>query len=180
MPIRGSCISQNYILISMELTVKKNVDTTGWVLKVFLGNIAEWWDEKPFVFDNEEYTNIDDFERDYPYLVDIQPPYYRTDPEWGTKTIKLCIDLRTGKVLNWPEGIDFDFNDYKLVDTGRYEIHQPSGELQAGYTGYVPGCFSIDERGYGDYLQFHIHDSQIVGWNFDQDDYDGFMEECNE
>ncbi len=164
----------------MELTVKKKVVVTGWFLRASLGRIAEWWEEEPFEFNGKEYTSIDDFEKDYPYLVGIQPPYYRSDPEEGTKTIKLCIDLRTGKVLNWPNNVDFDFNDYKLIDTGRYEICLPDGKLQAGYTGYVPGFFSIDGDGYGDYLRFHIQDAYVVGWNFDQDDYDLFMEECNE
>jgi len=164
----------------MELIVKKKVDVTGWFLKAFLGNLVEWWREEPFLFNGKEYTSIDDFEKDYPYLVDIQPPYYRSDPKEGTKTIKLCIDLRTGKVLNWPEGINFDFNNYKLVDTGRYEIHRQKGELQVGYTGYVPRCFSIDDAGYGDYLQFRIQDAHIVDWDFNQDNYDEFEEEDGE
>ena len=164
----------------MELTVKKKVDASGWFLRVFLGRIAKWWEEEPFEFNGKKYTGIDEFEKDYPYLVGVQPPYYRSDPKEGTKTIKLCIDLCTGKVLNWPEGINFDFNDYKLTDTGRYEIYRQDGELQIGYTGYVPGCFSIDERGYGDYLQFRIQDGHVIDWNFNQDNYNEFVDESNE
>lgn len=156
----------------MELTIKKKVDVSGWYLKVFLGNITKWWEEDLFEFNGKEYTNIDEFEQDYPYLVGVQPPYYRSDPKEGVKTIILCIDLRTGEVFNWPGGINFNFNDYKLVDTGRYEIYQLDGELQVGYTGYVPGCLSIDDSGYGDYLQFRIEDRHVVDWNFDQDYYD--------
>ena len=161
----------------MELKMTTKVDVSGWYLRVFMGNIAEWWDEEPFEFNGKEYTNINDFENDYPYLVGIQPPYYRSDPKEGTKTIKLCIDLCTGKVLNWIDGVNFDFNSYKLVDTGRYEVCNREGKVHAGYTGYVPGCLAIDDSGYGDYLQFHIEDGQVVDWNFDQDDYDEFVSE---
>ena len=161
----------------MELNIRKKVDATGWFLKALLGDVAEWWEEEPFKFNGKEYTNIDDFEKDYPQLVDIQPAYYRSDPKEGTKTLKLCIDLSTGKVLNWPEGINFDFNNYKLTDRGRYEIYQQDGELLTGYTGYVPDCFSIDDAGYGDYLQFRILNGRVIGWTFDQNDYDEFAED---
>ena len=161
----------------MELTIKKKVDVTGWFLKVFMGRIARYWKEEPFEFNGKEYTSIDDFEKDYPYLVEVQPHYYHTDPKEGTKTIKLCIDLCTGKVLNWPSNVNFDFNCTKLVDTGRYEVRNQHGELQAGYAGYVPRCFSIDDCGYGDYLQFRIENGYVVNWNFDQDDYNDFVSE---
>jgi hypothetical protein len=105
-------------------------------------------------------------------MVGIQPPYYSLDPKEGSKTIVLYIDLCTGNVPNWPGNVNFDFNNYKLVDTGRYEIHDRSGELVIGHTGYVPHCLSIDDCGYGDYLQFHIEGGHIVDWDFCQEDYD--------
>ena len=161
----------------MKLNVTKEVETKGWFLRAFLGDIAEWWYEEPFEFNGKEYTSIDDLEKDYPNLVGVQPPYYRLDPKEGTKTIKLCIDLETGKVLNWPEGVNFDFNGYRLVDRGRYEICDENGEVQVGYTGYVPRFLEIDDSGYGDYIQFHIIGDKVYGWGFDHDDYDSFFEE---
>lgn len=164
----------------MKLKLKTEAVVDGWFLCAFLGNIADWWKEEPFEFDGKEYISIDEFEKDYPCLVGFQPPYYSVDPKEGTKTLKLCIELGTGKVLNWPDEINFDFNDYKLVDTGRYEIRRQDGELQAEYAGYVPSCLSIDDAGYGDYLQFHIEDGHVVSWKFTQADYDSFVSESEE
>ena len=158
----------------MKLTIKKKVDVNGWFLKVFLGN-TKWWKNEPFVFNGKEYTNIDDFEKDYLTLVEVQPPYYSSEPKEGTKTVRFYIDLCTGEVPNWPLGVDFDFNNYKVVDTGRYEVRNQLGVLQAGYTGYVPDCLSIDRAGFGDYFQFRIENGRVCGWRFGQKDYDSIV-----
>ena len=159
----------------MILKVIKEVDASKWTLTAFFGSITRWWNEEPFEFGGKKYTDIDEFEKDYPSLVDLQPAFYDSDPKEGIKTIKLSIELETGKVVNWPAGIQKDFLDDKIVDTGRYVICDENGKMQAGYVGYVPDCFEIAKSGWGDYLEFQVTENgEIVGWRFGQPDYDEF------
>lgn len=164
----------------MKLTVTetKEIDTKGWTFCAYLGDV---FDEMrcfsgndhgvDFAFADQGFSSVEEFEKRYPELIGIQPPYYYGEKE-GKKTILLKIDLNTGKVLNWPKsGIAHSFVDYKIVDTGRYEIRDKKGNIVAQYTGYVPSC--VGHGGWGDYLTFSVDvQGNVSNWSFDQTDYD--------
>lgn len=156
----------------MKLLIKKEVEVKGWSLRAYLGEIIRWWDEDGFEFNGKEYHDFKEFKKDHPGLVMTQPPYYVGDPKEGTETIVLNIDLETGKVKNWPEGVEHGFYD-KIVDTGRWEILDEVGNVVVGKTDYVVSCLEIEDAGWGDYLEFIVgEDGFIRGWEFDQDDFD--------
>jgi hypothetical protein len=146
----------------MKLEVTREVDTTGWVLQAYLGDILETIDFQPFEFNEKEYENIGDLKKDYPALV-------KYNDYIGNPTIQLEIDINTGKVLNWPKGISQSFHTIKIVDTGYYRILDENGKEIVSYKGYVPDCLGE----YGDYLEFDIDENGMIeDWRFDQSDFD--------
>lgn len=147
----------------MKLTITKKieVDADNLRLDAYLGDFISDWEVEPFEFGDQEFQNLEEFEKKYPLLLDEQP-------EDGTRTIHLEINCKTGKVLNWPEGVEYDFTYRKIVDTGYYQLTY-NGEVVASRDGYVPECLGHD--GYGDYLMFEINkDGYIEDWEFGQDD----------
>lgn len=148
----------------MELQVKKTVDVV--CLEAALGDIERYFQDG-FQVGNKVYYSLYELQEDYPDIICSYLPCIHT--------INLEIDIDTGKVTNWPKNCPTDFHDIKIVDTGNYWLRDDNADLVVGYTGYVPSCLGRD--GYGDYLEFEIDgNSHIVGWSFDQDDYDEFEE----
>jgi len=76
------------------------------------------------------------------------------------------IELRTGKVVDWPQGMTADIH-YKVCDDGEYWLGDASGKKSAKWTGhYVPNAFlCVGDNGYGDYIILKISgDGSIVEW----------------
>jgi len=72
------------------------------------------------------------------------------------------IDLRTGKVVGWPEGVEADIH-YKVCDAGRYWLLDEAGERIAERDGYVPGDYLCHgDNGYGDYIIMTIDGSGAI------------------
>jgi len=72
------------------------------------------------------------------------------------------IDLRTGKVVGWPEGTTADIH-YKVCDDGRYWLLNEAGERIAERDGYVPGRYLCHgDNGYGDYIIMKIDGSGAI------------------
>lgn len=82
------------------------------------------------------------------------------------------IDIETGKILNWKEGVSAEIH-YKVVDGLAYEIKDDSGNVVlSAEDGYVPNTLSPKEIGYGDYIIMDIDESgQIQDWEFDPCDF---------
>jgi hypothetical protein len=147
----------------MEFQVRKPVNIV--CLRAVLGDIEAYFDDE-FTFGDKTYTSLDELCEDYPDIV--------TRERYGN-TIYLEIDIETGEVTNWPKNCPFDFYDIKVVDTGDYWLIDDNTDTVISYAGYVPSC--LGSGGYGDYLEFEIDkNSHIVGWSFDQEDYDEFEE----
>lgn len=74
------------------------------------------------------------------------------------------IDLPTGEIIGWPEGMDADIH-YKVCDAGEYWIldnHlRPIKKWQGSY---VPRLLCPMENGYGDYVILTIRGGMIQGW----------------
>lgn len=85
------------------------------------------------------------------------------------------IDLRTGKVVGWPEGTTADIH-YKVCDAGRYWLLNEAGERIAERDGYVPGQYLCHgDNGYGDYIIMSINsDGSIVNYDPPRDGMDGW------
>lgn len=87
------------------------------------------------------------------------------------------IDLRSGTVVGWPEGVTADVH-YKVCDDGRYWLLNETGERIAERDGYVPNSYLCHgDNGYGDYIimtigpegkiaDFSPPDGSRGGWKF--------------
>lgn len=74
----------------------------------------------------------------------------------------IIIDANTGKIQNWPEGTTADVR-YKVCDDGEYCI--TGHDFVVSRYGYVPDFLSIDDNGYGDYINMEIEaDGTITDW----------------
>lgn len=77
------------------------------------------------------------------------------------------IDLDTGRIRNWPEGVEADVH-YKVCDAGYYELLDSQGRSVAFIDGYVPDILSPAGSGYGDYIIMEIGgDGVIADWRAD-------------
>lgn len=76
------------------------------------------------------------------------------------------IDLTTGTVKNWPQGVIADVH-YKICDQGEYWLQDDQGTRVAKWEGhYVPDdILCIGGQGYGDYIIMNIGiDGKIDYW----------------
>lgn len=76
------------------------------------------------------------------------------------------IELATGRVLDWPQGIAADIH-YKACDAGEYWLQNEARQRIAKWGGYyVPdSILCVGDQGYGDYIIFKIGaDGVIEGW----------------
>lgn len=77
------------------------------------------------------------------------------------------IELSTGRILDWPEGVEADIH-YKVCDAGYYWLLDESKKRIAKWKGdYVPNDFlCVGDNGYGDYIIFKVGgDGLIIGWD---------------
>ena len=97
--------------------------------------------------------------------------------------IELLINIENGHIENWPDGKTGDFRTVKIVDTGHYELLDIAQRKLRVLDSYVPEFLSIEDKGYGDYLEFEV-DSKgyIKNWKFGDDELKETekWEECSE
>ena len=158
----------------MELEIIKRVKVNPKTLFVYIPNYRDNVFENVthyneiIIFNGVEYDSIETVENDYPELF--------SKNSRGEKCLILKIDVKTGKVVNWPNYSPYHFFDVKIVDEGEYRLIDNNDEVIAEYEGYVPEC--LGEGGYGDYLEFEIDSaSNILEWEFTQEHLNDFMEE---
>ena len=81
--------------------------------------------------------------------------------------IELLINIENGHIENWPDGKTGDFCTVKIVDTGHYELLDVAQRKLRVLDGYVPEFLSIEDKGYGDYLEFEVDaKGYIKNWKF--------------
>ena len=76
------------------------------------------------------------------------------------------IELATGRVLDWPQGLKADVH-YKVCDDGQYWLLDDSEARIAKWGGYyVPNAIlCVGDNGYGDYIIFKISaEGMVEGW----------------
>lgn len=86
-------------------------------------------------------------------------------PFGGDKYWDIKIDIETGFIIDWPNGITAKVH-YKVCDDGAYSLLAEDGEVIDLYEGYVLSCLSRLEAGYGDYIIMDIDGlGHIKGWD---------------
>lgn len=82
------------------------------------------------------------------------------------------IDVDTGKIVDWPEGVTADVH-YKVCDAGVYVLLDADRSEVHRSEGYVPGIMSPGGTGYGDYIIMSIDGAgQIAKWRADLSDFE--------
>lgn len=77
------------------------------------------------------------------------------------------IDLETGVIVDWPEGVTASVH-YKVCDAGVYTLLDKDGTEIARIDGYVPSILYPEGNGYGDYVIMEIDGTgQIKSWKND-------------
>lgn len=92
------------------------------------------------------------------------------------------IELATGRVLGWPEGMTADIH-YKVCDQGLYWLLDEAKQRIARWSGYyVPNdILCVGDNGYGDYIIFKIGgDGLITGWTAPGIDNDQWLPTATE
>lgn len=76
------------------------------------------------------------------------------------------IDLESGVIINWTQGIDAQIH-YKVCDAGEYYLLDEQKKRIAKWNGfYVPDdILCINDEGWGDYIIFNVNqDGKIKDW----------------
>ncbi len=82
------------------------------------------------------------------------------------------IEIETGKILNWKQGIKAEIH-YKVCDCCGWELKDDNGEVVlSAEDGYVPNTLAPKNIGYGDYIIMDIDEKGIIAdWSFDIADF---------
>jgi hypothetical protein len=88
------------------------------------------------------------------------------------KLWKPVIELETGKILNWQQGIKADVH-YKVCDNGSYFVKDAEGNtILSIEQGYVPSILFPKKSGYGDYILLDIDENGFIqDWKADLSDF---------
>ena len=96
-------------------------------------------------------------------------------PGRSGEILKMDVEIDTGKILDWPEGKDFDLF-MKVTDCGTYTLFDSDGKRVKTLTNdYVPHGVVPGE--YGDYVKFDIKNGIITNWPKNPDLKDFFPED---
>lgn len=90
---------------------------------------------------------------------------------------KPSIDLRDGRVIDWPEDTDAKIH-YKVCDDGDYWLADSDGTKRLKYCDdYVPDdLLCVGDRGYGDYIILTVGpDGKIADWTPPLIDFDEWV-----
>lgn len=125
----------------MKFTTKKEVEVVA--IRAHLG--VRYWE-------NAEVNGVEDTDGT---LIPLRDGDY-----W-----KITIDLKTGKIMDWPEGTTASVH-YKVCDDGVYMLLGEGDEVVFKDEGcYVPGILDVSGESYGDYIIFKVDgDGLIEGW----------------
>lgn len=85
---------------------------------------------------------------------------------------KPLIDIETGQILNWRQGVTASIH-YKVCDQCSWELKDESGKVVLSMEDdYVPETLYPKENGYGDYIIMDIDENGVIAdWDFDPSDF---------
>ena len=86
------------------------------------------------------------------------------------------IDVKTGKIVGWPEGVEANIH-YKVCDDGTYWLEDEDGLRYHEIESYVPGILDFEGDSDGDYIIMTVgKDGRIEEW-WDKRQIDSKLEE---
>lgn len=93
----------------------------------------------------------------------IEDTYGELMPLKENQSVRMTIDLESGRVLNWPEGTTAKLY-YKVCDQGEYFLLNDIQETIAKYkSDYVPDSFlCFGDEGFGDYIIMNINEEGFI------------------
>lgn len=80
------------------------------------------------------------------------------------------IDIKTGVIINWDKG-NTAHAFYKVCDDGVYSLLDENKNTIYEVESYVPDVLSIEDKGYGDYIDMIINENgEIHNWSCTEED----------
>jgi len=96
----------------------------------------------------------------------------------GEKNWVFDIDIKTGKIKDWPKGTTAETH-YKTCDDNTISFIGYNGKVLREVDCYVPGFLAIEDSGYGDYIIINIDgDGKINDFRFNEDDIEEIINDA--
>ena len=96
----------------------------------------------------------------------------------GEKNWVFDIDIKTGKIKDWPKGTTAETH-YKTCDDNTISFIGHNGKVIREVDCYVPGFLAIEDSGYGDYIIINIDgDGKINDFRFNEDDIEEIINDA--
>lgn len=158
----------------MKINIIKPVEIEAKFLKVRAG--VRYPEDSEFIeAENDRKVNYisDDEENPKMPFMEVEYDKYGHKKFYWTPT----IDLENGVIVNWPKGVKVHVF-YKVCDDFECTVYDEYDNEVLHYEGYVPDFMSIEEEGYGDYINMIIDENGCIqDWNITSSDIQSLMED---
>ena len=158
----------------MKINIIKPVEIEAKFLKVKAG--VRYPEDSEFIeAENDRKVNYisDDEENPKMPFMEVEYDKYGHKKFYWTPT----IDLENGIIINWPKGVKVHVL-YKVCDDFECTVYDEYDNEVLHYEGYVPDFMSIEEEGYGDYIDMIIDENGCIqDWNITSSDIRPLMED---
>ena len=158
----------------MKINIIKPVEIEAKFLKVRAG--VRYPEDSEFIeAENDRKVNYisDDEENPKMPFMEVEYDKYGHKKFYWTPT----IDLENGVIVNWPKGVKVHVF-YKVCDDFECTVYDKYDNEVLHYEGYVPDFMSIEEEGYGDYIDMIIDENGCIQkWNITSSDIQSLMED---
>ena len=158
----------------MKINIIKPVEIEAKFLKVRAG--VRYPEDSEFIeAENDRKVNYisDDEENPKMPFMEVEYDKYGYKKFYWTPT----IDLENGVIVNWPKGVKVHVF-YKVCDDFECTVYDEYDNEVLHYEGYVPDFMSIEEEGYGDYIDMIIDENGCIqDWNITSSDIQSLMED---
>ena len=158
----------------MKINIIKPVEIEAKFLKVRAG--VRYPEDSEFIeAENDRKVNYisDDEENPKMPFMEVEYDKYGHKKFYWTPT----IDLENGVIVNWPKGVKVHVF-YKVCDDFECTVYDEYDNKVLHYEGYVPDFMSIEEEGYGDYIDMIIDENGCIqDWNITSSDIQSLMED---
>lgn len=95
----------------------------------------------------------------------------------GEKNWVFDIDIKTGKIKDWPKGTTAE-TQYKTCDDNTISFIGHNGKVLREVDCYVPEFLAIEDSCYGDYIFININeDGKINNFRFNEDDIEEIIKD---
>ena len=158
----------------MKINIIKPVEIEAKFLKVRAG--VRYPEDSEFIdAENDRKVNYISNDEENPKMPFMEVEYdkYGHKKFYWTPT----IDLENGVIVNWPKGVKVHVF-YKVCDDFECTVYDEYDNEVLHYEGYVPDFMSIEEEGYGDYIDMIIDENGCIqDWNITSSDIQSLMED---